>query len=312
MINWYSFLDEGVKEKALDNEMIQSAYETINDLKKEIVELKNSLAVKSNDQLQQEHGVTMHDSGLTQTNDKIDTIEQKFNAFEIMYTESQHQFIESFRNLDEKQKIYMNNIQDTIKEIVEKSLVQHDTGSKCPTAADTVDENIERNTVVQGEISKEPVDDSNAKVNEDIIQKPELIARQTEPKPLIISVDQHNSIDTSSYSEDEQTQLVCQADVHAASHIESNTFDQDDKRVTQMKKTKTKIIKDIAQNEFEMKMRQLGVDADSTGLNTPRSREIKHELVEERKGMKKVRHLNSHSDPYTITMIHFRSTNHLM
>lgn len=262
------------------NELIQNAYETINELKKEIIGLKNTIEAKEYTQLQQiESGHSApaaklkNSTSLTQTIDKIDVIEQKFNAFEVMYMESQHQFIESFRNLDERQKIYMENIQGTIKEIVEKSLTQNDLSKN---DIDTVNE------------TKIEAINSNCADKQDDVEAPKKVGDEK----LLGSYEiNQNAVtyDSSSYSEDTGREITCEAEIHTMSQNERNENDQKDRNTTkEYTKSLRKInTKDAALNEFEHRLRQFGVEIDSVGMATPRSSEIKQDLADERKEMKK-------------------------
>lgn len=264
------------------NELIQNAYETINELKKEIIGLKNTLEAKTYTQLQQiESGHSApvakleNSTSLTQTIDKIDVIEQKFNAFEVMYMESQHQFIESFRNLDERQKIYMDNIQGTIKEIVEKSLGQND-----PSKNDI-------DTVNETKIEHVEAINSNCADKQDNLEA----SKKDEDEKLLESYEINQkavTYDSSSYSEDTGREITCEAEIHTISQSEQNETEQKDKNTKKYTKSIRKInTKDAALYEFKHRLRQFGVEVDSAGLATPRSSEIKQDLANERKEMKK-------------------------
>ncbi|XP_055309235.1 cilium assembly protein DZIP1L isoform X2 [Sitodiplosis mosellana] len=271
--------------KNMDSELIQSAYDTINELKKEIVDLKNSLEAKTCTELPQiESGhptiadKSENSASLTQTNDKIVVIEQKFNAFEVMYMESQHQFIESFRNIDERQKSYMDNIQETIKEIIEKSLEQNDPS---------------KNTAISSDIMKESISQCQAETIIDFADKPidvEASEKCRDKKlPELHKIEQCMvANDSSSYSEDDDggRKLTCEAEVYTISQNEQrNGCDQNDRKETKnhVKSLKKTISKDVALHEFEHRLLQFGVEMDSAGLATPRSYEINQDLVDERK-----------------------------
>lgn len=272
------------QEKNSDTEQIQNAYETISELKKEIVSLKNSLEAK----IESEHPTTAvnlnNSASFVQTNDKIDVIEQKFNAFEVMYMESQHQFIESFRNLDERQKTYLDNIQETIKEIVEKSIGQHDSGKNDAKIMD-----IENKSVIQVNTKeKSTVEEANGLNNQnDAVALPktegETIQKRFEMERSAVGYD------TSSYSEDDGREVTCEAEVHTISQSERHGSDQEDRKESKKntKSNKKSITKDVAIHEFEHRLRQFGVDIDSAGLATPRSCEINQDLANERKEMRK-------------------------
>lgn len=261
-------------------------YETMNELKKEIVELKNSLEAKSNETQQitlNEDQLTLKQSNSIHTSDKIDVIEQKFNAFETMYMESQHQFIESFRNLDERQQVYMNNIQETIKEIIEKSMGEHIALHE----ALPKDEAANQNNLHENCTVKISHTDKNEQTSETLHHKPldeQLMETQQQ------KIHAELTYETSSHSEGEQSKTICQAEVHT--HFQSDLIKSDEMRSKNDRKSinasKSQITKDNAMLEFEQRLRQFGVDADSAGLPTPRSNEVAQDLAEERKEMKKV------------------------
>lgn len=216
------------------------------------------------------------DTNLVQTNDKINVIERKFNAFETKYMESQNTFIESFRNLDERHKVYMDNIQETIKEIVEKSLGHH--------------ENIltEQLSTPKGDHEyEEPVDTGNG----DVLQsKPD----NEQPLQLkLYSPDQIPSSNSLSQSEEERedSKVICKVDVHTISGMDTNLQTQHDGELNFKRATaaQSNLFEEMALNEFEQRLNQLGVDADSAGLATPRSCEVHQDLADEREEMKKVR-----------------------
>lgn len=260
-----------------ENDSIETAHQTINELKKEIEDLKNSLDVKVDSEKSTEFLDITKDPNAVQTNDKIDVIERKFNAFETMYMESQDKFIESFRSIDERQKVYMDNIQETIKEIVEKSLGHHDK-----IATEDVLQTVENNkgNENQMEISSKSGSASQPKTeHEELAQPPKLRSPNL-------------STDSSSQSdgEGEETKLVCQVDVHTVSSAETNLHEQEPEESNSKPSTKTRnrAFKDEALNEFEQRLHQLGVEVDSTGLSTPRSCEVYQDLAEEREEMKKV------------------------
>lgn len=251
----------------------QNAYQTIIELKKEIMDLKCSLEIKKSAESTTDI-IASEDLKLIRTQDKIDVIEQKFNAFETMYMESQHQFIESFRNLDEQQKLYMDNIQETIKEIVGKSLGEHDKIS--------IDK--EPNEAYESADQNEFNELHGSKMHDTIDAKFE--TEQSLEK-------QHSELDrrtfsaSSSQTEDGETKVICKVDINTVPHSQ---LKQKETKCTK-KKTKAqikKITKDMALNEFEQRLRQFGVDADSAGLTTPRSSEVNQDLAEEREEIKKV------------------------
>lgn len=274
--------------KTLETESIQRAYETISELKKEIIDLKNSLEAKTSVEdhhIISEHAVSSQLTNLEETNDKIDIIEQKFNAFEIMYTESQHQFIESFRNLDERQKIYMDNIQGTIKEIVEKSL-------KVDTAAANTNNETNYQNNSESETEQAEVKSANQKfdgANEKV--KSSFMNSEQEDCVQIPHEEYEQSVihDTTSYTED-GTKLLFQAEIHAISQNESKENDQHNVETV---REKTKLSQKQT-NEgiiiygFERRLRQFGVEANSTSLSTPRFCRINEKLIEGREEMKEV------------------------
>lgn len=280
-------IDGSVEEQSEKQckELAQSAHQTINELKKEIVELKNSLEAKTCTEAPSEHFVKTTDANSGNTNDKIEVIEQKFNAFETMYMESQHQFIESFRNLDERQKTYMDNIQETIKDIVEKSLGQQDIV--------TIDKDEKSDNPYIEKKGSNGIEIENAHVKDTAVDNEQRYEEEGKELPKVTPsrLDQNITIDSSSQSEADPSEFICQAEVHAVSQSELEDYSQSDKKSTKKKFRKSedsKISKDIALNELEQRLRQFGVDADSIGLNTPRSCEVNQEIADEREEIKKV------------------------
>lgn len=276
-------------EAKFEIDLIRNAFDTINDLKKEILDLRNALQPKTNENEPNEMASNINDSKLEQTNGKIDVIEQKFNAFESKFMESQQQFIESFRNMDERQMSYMNNIQETIMEIVEKSLNKQD-------ANDTVDE-INKKPQNDATESIEPMHASNEgnnnEVNNELNTEAQHEIQEVNQKP---EIKPRNKVQTSysqssSESENDKKEMICQAEVHTV-ESDSNESEPEDAKIVHAKPRKQSkhISKEIAINEFEQRLRQFGVDVDSTGLSTPRSQKVNQELIDERDEMKKVLH----------------------
>lgn len=96
----------------------------ITELKQEIANLKSELSNQStakNPEARTESPLPTNNTDLEQTNSKIDVIQQRFAKFETMYMQSQQEFIASFQNLDERQKVYINDIELTVKDIIERS-----------------------------------------------------------------------------------------------------------------------------------------------------------------------------------------------
>lgn len=261
--------------------MIGKAHQTIIALKKEIEDLKNSFDVKPFSEKSTEFLDITKNTNLVQTNDKINVIERKFNAFETMYMESQDKFIESFRSLDERQKVYMDNIQETIKEIVEKSLGHHEEIASPEEVAQTVENNNVNGIDNEDEteiLSKNDIGPQPTTKNEEPPQLP----KPSSPNQ-ILSTDSYSQSD----GEGEENKLICQVDVHTVSSAETNLV-VEEQNPKKSAKARTRAYKDMALNEFEQRLNQLGVDADSTGLTTPRSCEVYQDLAEEREEMKKV------------------------
>lgn len=253
-------------------------------MKREIVELKNSLEAKSYEtQITINEDQAVKPSISIQTNDKIDVIEQKFNAFETMYMESQHQFIESFRNLDERQKVYMDNIQETIKEIIEKSMGEHIAVNDAVAKDGTHNQNdLHENGAM------ESLHADKNEISKTVHRKPldEQLMETTQQE----KIDPKVTYEISSHSEEEQSQTICQAEVHAS--LSSDFIKSDEIRNInfrkRVKESNSQITKDNAMVEFEQRLRQFGVDADSAGLSTSRSNEVNNDLAEEREEMRKV------------------------
>lgn len=257
-------------DKNSKDDLVESAQQTIIELRKEIEDLKNSSDAKSWNETPSELPVEAEDTQNVKTNDKIEIIERKFNAFEIMYMESQDKFIESFRSLDERHKVYMDNIQETIKEIVEKSLGHH---------ADT---KIQESTVIPRNENEHEREMEKSGFPQ---PRPEIDLEACSREPMA-------STDSYSQSDGEETAIVCQVDVHTAVPANANLHEADDLNSRRNTKPRNKISKDVAVNELEHRLHQFGVDADSTGLTTPRSCEVSQDLAEEREEMKKVYFFN--------------------
>lgn len=286
----------------IENDLIQKAYETINELKREIVDLRNALNSKERDEIPTQMipaANAADDNKLDETNGKIEVMAKKFNAFEAMYTESQNQFIESFRNLDERQKAYMSNIQETVKEIVEKSLGKHEsntdtmTGSTIEQIETKNDMRVDDNQIgVNNKSQEEPIQSVEQLVNgtrgkngvKSGSEQPKRIEKPVEVKR--IQQTQESDSESSSESAEKHEPVIFQAEVHT---IDSSSEEEPAPIVAKNNKKETRNAdKDDAVNEFEQRLRQLGVDADSVGLSTPRSQEVNQELAEEREEMKKV------------------------
>lgn len=250
----------------LESDLIQTAYETINELKHDILELRRALSGQATTATNADsQGIKMTDDGkLYETNEKIDVIEQKFNAFESKFMQSQNHFIESFRSLDEQQKSYMTNIQETIREIVEKSLTEQHT-SVDDTSANKLPESQKH--------SREPVEMKPAQ------SKPEVKPRTTL---------QINPVSTTSESDSDNGEVVCRVDIHAVDSDQLNGKGKESKSIEDgVRRTDPR--KGVI-NELEQRLRQIGVDADSTGLSTPRSEQAQQNLSGDREEMVKVGH----------------------
>lgn len=287
-----------------ENDLIQTAYETINDLKKEILDLRNAL--NSNESTEAPKQIIQEpiaDTKLVETNDKIEVMAQKFDAFEAMYTESQHQFFESFRNLDARQKNYMDNIQETVKEIVEKSLGKYEITSATANEITSASANEITPATANEKIEQQPEHINAEKpkskdvhiVNGFTVEKPiqngtrlDIDSDHSIKLPTVRSIAtiQESDDDWSSESEEKPETMICQADVHTVESASEESIKP--ALPTNGKKKSKKLNKEMAINEFEQRLRQLGVDADSVGLSTPRSNEVIQELADEREEMKKV------------------------
>lgn len=255
-----------------ESDVIQTAYITINELKNDILQLRNALQGHPHEVADSElqgNQSNPNFNKLNETNEKIDVIEQKFNAFESKFVQSQNAFIESFRNLDEQQKCYMSSIQETIREIVEKSLVeQHVDGHSI--------ENHDDNKTPLAKANEAPLVKENSMPkakyrqnveNQTIQAKPEIKPRTTIQAPPNDS--------SSEESDSENGEVVCRADIHAVDQMDSG------------QQSKDEIRKDIM-NEFEQRLKQIGVDGESIGLSTPRSEKAQQSLSDDREEMKKV------------------------
>lgn len=269
----------------LENDLIQTAYVTINELRNDILELRNALEYQATDAVNPDiQGKKSHrdEHKLDETNEKIDVIEQKFNAFESKFMESQHQFIESFRNLDEQQKSYMNNIQATIKEIVEKSLtVQH---------SNVEDERVEIELDLNKE-DREPMEKSQENVENKPAEPEKKTPQKPEVKPRTVLQKQYDC--STSESDCENGEVVCRVDVHTVDSDQSDGSRKNgDSKKNHVGDDEVASPKDEARqdvlNELEQRLRHIGVDADSTGLSTPRSEKAQQNLTVDREDMVKV------------------------
>lgn len=306
----------------LESDLIQTAYVTINELKNDILELRNALEYQAIDAANPEQSakqLNRDEHKLDETNEKIDVIEQKFTAFESKFMQSEHQFIESFRNLDEQQKSYMSNIQATIKEIVVQSL----TGQQ---------DNVEGESVEIAPTANKEDQEPMEKSQEFVANRSEVAVQTVQPKPEVKprTVLQQQYICSTSESDSEMDEVVCHVDVHAvdsdrsdasakigqshrnrfdedgengeaAYHVDEHTTDSDrsdasqmggntqrngvdeDEDGSQMDEVRHDVI-----NELEQRLRQIGVDVDSTGLSTPRSEKAQQNLTDDREEMVKV------------------------
>lgn len=251
-------------ETPVESEIISASTsnqeQTINELKSEVAELQSALRKKFvEEQVANERDTILSN---TSASDKIDVIQQRFTAFETMYVQSQHEFIESFRNLDERQKNYMNDIQDTIKGIVEKSLGCYGT----PVA---VENQVKTTTLLVP--SKATIETVNA-----------VMVQSTEPTETNESEtkfrDDCNESSESLTSGDESSiNKTAIGLVRNASPI---------LEVRPSSSIRPPSKKD-AVNEFENRLHQIGVDTNMSGLSTPHTAEVARELAEERAEIKK-------------------------
>lgn len=59
-------------------------------------------------------GAQQTERALEQTNDKIDSIQQRFAQFQELFLQHQKEFAESFKHLDDRQKLYIDQVNDML------------------------------------------------------------------------------------------------------------------------------------------------------------------------------------------------------
>lgn len=224
--------------------------QTIAELKAEVSELQTALRKKFIEEQVANERDTMECNN--SAGDKIDVIQERFTAFETMYMQSQHEFIESFRNLDERQRNYMNDIQDTIKEIVEKSLERYDTAAPVPVV--TTDQ-----------------------VHENCMNDPIEIVQAQLTKPIVENGSKAHLPDEGDDDHDESNESLSSGDEKSV----------DNKPIELPKSSARRPNKTDAVNEFENRLQQIGVDTKSAGLSTTHTAEVAKELADERAEIKK-------------------------
>lgn len=289
------FLGDVKKDVAnTQNTPAESQDQTIIELKREIAELQNALKVKTVSESKAPVASDLPESKtnvLQQTSGKIDVIEQKFCAFESMYMKSQSDFIESFRHLDERQKDYMNNITQTIKDIVEQSLGSHDTCT-IPEKSSKHEIDVENKTVKTSTETKENgMIDHEEKLDHKEMPVEQIPNKVDQPKisPQIPEDLTSEMSSCSDENENDVKETVCQADIHHNESDSSEESSDDGLSKTQQPITMNKeTIKEAAVSDLENRLSQLGVDAESIGIPTPRSQQVHEDLAEEREEMKKV------------------------
>lgn len=226
--------------------------QTIAELKAEVSELQTALRKKFIEEQVANERETMECNN--SAGDKIDVIQERFTAFETMYMQSQHEFIESFRNLDERQRNYMNGIQDTIKEIVEKSLERYDAAA--PVTVITADQ-------VHGNCTNDTIEIVQAQLTETIVENG--------------SKTQLRDEDDDDHDHDESNESLSSGDGKSANN----------KTLELPKSSERRPNKTDAVNEFENRLQQIGVDTKMSGLTTTHSAEVARELADERAEIKK-------------------------
>lgn len=215
---------------------------------------------------------TESDSTQIQTpNDKIDVIQQKFSEFETMYTQSQNEFIETFRNLDERQKIYMNDIQHSIKEIVEKSLEKYESTMQLHKS-----DNNHEETTVEMEKMHVSIDEKNSNTM----------------NGLMNDNDQDDDLCSEHSLTDGSIQENGKIDETVYPIVIPNESKKMIKKIPKPLKRSKKCTNNNSRGtvviEFEKRLHQLGVDANSPGLSTPKTIEVSKEMADEREEIKKV------------------------
>lgn len=245
--------------------------QTIAELKAEVAELQSALRKKFVEEQVANERVTQ--ASTTSASDKIDVIQQRFTAFETMYVKSQHEFIESFRDLDERQKNYMHDIQDSIKEIVEKSLGRYGT----PVATENVGTTTMSPLTTATTTTTAQVHVNSTKDTIEATKK-----QLTEP---IKNVD--TETDLREGIADESSESVSSGDDSSVDKNATALAKVSPKAEKQSKLSARRPSKTNAVNEFENRLHQIGVDANVSGLSTPHTVEVAKELAEERAEIKK-------------------------
>lgn len=255
-------------KKELANEMYE---QTIDQLKTEIAGLRKALEVQSNQETKQPE----REESVPLASDKIDEIQQKFSAFEMMYIQSQQEFVTTFKNLDERQKDYMNNIQDTIKGIVEQSLGRYDRWSSTAKSVEVPE--------LEG-MGSNQASEQNRDSDSDIVQ----MHNADETNEESGSANSSSKLVTNHAKDD----TIHYPTVRSGDDVDN--ISDDAPKPARRKKKKKRVSKDTAILEFEQRLHQYGVDVNSTGLTTPRSITVAKEILNEREEIKKVKHSLSH------------------
>lgn len=275
--------NEQQTESTVEEVTVIKEADTIASLRAELQELKSSLVDKAKEQPEtpKTKSPGLEPKASTETNEKISEIQQKFTDFEAMYAQSQNQFIETFKSLDEQQKNYIHNIQDSIKEIVEKSLVQY--GS-------TLQLNAEPKPLEAKQVGSKPMEAIRKPVEAKPVgnKQTEAKAKPAEAKP-VLPVEAKVEIVNSATSAES-----------FSSEYSSTEEGEEDEEEAVIAPVKTKSIpnarskppsvvpsKEDVVREFEQRLEQLGVDSNASGLSSPLRCEVNKEIAEERKEIKR-------------------------
>lgn len=246
-------------QKSQPNDAVHDSI--ITELKQEIADLKmelsNRSAAKETDETI-EIPQQMNSTELEQTNVKIDVIQQRFVEFETMYLQSQQEFIVNFRNLDERQKTYINDIEVTIKDIIERSL----------------------SSVSRSNLALDAVNDSNLPE----IKEPELNEEHRSTEGPV----QVDAIGTAS-SEYSLTDYSVNENEDEIVYPIPASNDQVQKPVVPIPhKRRQRINRSVAVQELHRRLTELGVSSDVVGVSARKVIDVSKELSADREVVKRV------------------------
>lgn len=211
------------------------------------------------------------DTVLEQTSVKIDVIQQKFLQFENMYFQSQQEFIANFRNLDERQKMYMSDIELTIKDIIGKSL---SAASRSNLTIDVVgDTNL--SDLKQDNVPE--VHDENE--NQAEVER-EKIAKDQEDDGDRANTSSEYSLTDYSVEHENDDEIIYP--------IQTSDEQEQKEMIPVPQKRKLRINRSVAVEELGRRLTEVGVNPSAIGLSTRKTKQIAKELSEDRDIVKKV------------------------